>query len=338
MRWLIGAGLVFAMLIFGIGVYHAAGYLKGGRPVVQRPTQITATPLPGTMYVVQAGAIYRFQHGSFTQVTADDGWTQPAAAPGESLMVAVRRGANSSDLYLLSTTGRVMAQLTHNAVPGPAVENNHWSFYPRFGADGSTLFYDYDPKDLYNPYRVDLAIFSSPSDPAARKPLQWTDPNQYTGGDVNPVPLKEGGLLYTKYSIDDAFKVHAQVWIQKRARSAGQALTAPELGCGQPALSPDEKLMAMICTKGSNQTAELDVATFDPTTLAMGSPATLVAGRLVTAPVFSPDGKTIAYLAPATSVGNFQLWTVSSTGPASVRDITLDLGLDSLSAPVWLAG
>jgi Tol biopolymer transport system component len=64
----------------------------------------------------------------------------------------------------------------------------------------------------------------------------------------------------------------------------------------------------------------------------------LVTGRLVTAPVFSPDGKTIAYLAPATSGGNFQLWTVSSSGPASVRDITSDLGLDSLSAPVWLAG
>ena len=57
MRWLIGATLVIAMLAFGIGVYHAAGYLKGERPVVQRPTQITAPPLPGTMYVVQNGEL-----------------------------------------------------------------------------------------------------------------------------------------------------------------------------------------------------------------------------------------------------------------------------------------
>src|SRR5437868_13228413 len=264
MRWLIGAGLVCAMLVFGIGVYHAAGYLKGTRPTVQRPTQVTAPPLPGTMYVVQAGAIYRFQHGSFAQVTADDGWTQPAAAAGGSRLVAVRREANYSDLYVIGTTGRVLAQITHNSVPGPVVENNHWSFYPRFSADGSTVFYAYDPKDPYNPYRVDLAIFSSPSDPAAGGSVQWTDPNQYTGGDVNPVPLRQGGLLYTKYSIDDAFQVHAQVWAQKRARSAGQSLTAPELGCAQPALSPDEKLIAIVCNKGSNQSAELDVATFDP--------------------------------------------------------------------------
>ena len=29
MRWAIAAGLVLAMLGFGIGVYHAVGYLKG---------------------------------------------------------------------------------------------------------------------------------------------------------------------------------------------------------------------------------------------------------------------------------------------------------------------
>jgi Tol biopolymer transport system component len=338
MRWLIGAALVVAMLAFGIGFYHAAGYLKGDRPVARRPTQVLARPLPGTMYLVQSGAIYRFQHGSFTEVTDDDGWMQPAAKPGGSELVAVRREPNYSDLYLLSTAGKPMTQLTHNSVPGPAVENNHWSFYPRFSGDGSTLFYDYDAKDLYNPYRVDLAIFASPSDPASRGSVQWTDPNQYTGGDVNPVPLQGGGLVYTKYSIDDSFQVHAQIWAQKRQRSAGKALTEPQLGCGQPAISPDEKLIAMVCTKGSNQSAELDVAPFDPATLTLGSPATLVSGQLVSAPAFSPDGKTIAYLAPSAPGGAFQLWTVTSSGSASERAITTDLGLDSTSAPVWLGG
>src|SRR5438309_10910765 len=142
MRWLVGATLVIAMRAVGIGVYHAAGYLKGERPVVQRPTQITAPPLPGTMYVVQAGAIYRFQHGSFTQVTADGGWTQPTAAPGGSQLAVVRREANYSDLYLLSTTGRMTAQLTHNSVSVPVVENDHLSSCPRFSSVGATLFID----------------------------------------------------------------------------------------------------------------------------------------------------------------------------------------------------
>ncbi|HSS61203.1 MAG TPA: hypothetical protein VLK30_07090 [Candidatus Limnocylindrales bacterium] len=336
MRWLLGTVLVLAMLAFGIGVYHAAGYLKGGRAVVHRPTEVTAPALPGTMYLVQAGAIYRFHHGSFAQVTADDGWMQPAPAPGGNKLVAVRRHDNYSDLYLLSTYGRTSTQLTHNEVPGPAVESNHWAFYPRFSADGSTLFYDYDPKDPYNDYRVDLAILATPPKPSARGAVQWTDPNQYTGGDVNPVPLQGGGLLYTRYSIDDKFQVRAQVWVQLRAGSAGLALTAPELGCGQAALSPDGKLIAMVCTRGSNQSADLDVATFDAATLTLGSPATLVSGQLLASPTFSPDGKTVAYLAPSSPGGAFQLWTVNSSGPASVRDITTDLGLDSTSAPVWL--
>jgi Tol biopolymer transport system component len=155
---------------------------------------------------------------------------------------------------------------------------------------------------------------------------------------VQPVPLRDGGIVYTKYSIDDSFQVHSQIWIQRRAGSPGQALTTLEGGCGSPAVSPDEKLIAMICSKNSNQSAELDLATFDPSNLTIGSPATVVSGRLVASPAFSPDGKTVAFLAPDTPGGQFQLWTVGSSGPTSLKEITNNLGLDSTSAPVWLAG
>ena len=337
MRWLIGFGLVVAMFAFGVGVYHAAGMLRADHNVVHKPTDVSAVPLPGTLYVVQAGAIYRFQHGNFRQVTHEDGWMQPAVTPDGKQLVAVKRQTNLSDLYLLSAGGKVLAQLTHNA-GSQYPESNHWTFYPRFTPDGSTLFYAYDPKPSYATYQVDLAIFASPADPNAHGSVQWSRPNDYTGGDVNPVPTRGGGLIYTKYSIDDSFQVRAQVWYQGRPGGAGQALTPRELGCGQPALSADEKLVAMVCTKGSNQSADLQVASFDANTLSLGSPATLVAGQLVASPVFSPDGKTIAYLAPSSPGGQFQLWTVDSSGPASVRDITTDLGLDSTSAPVWVGG
>jgi Tol biopolymer transport system component len=334
-RWLIGAGLVVAMLAFGIGVYHMAAAFKGDHNVVRRPTTITASPLPGTMYVVQAGAVYRFQHGSFKQVTSDDGWMQPAAAPSGQIVV-VRREQDYSDLYLLSSSGRQLAQLTHNSTQG-SVESNHWAFYPRVSPDGQTLFYAFDPKDPYNSYRVDLAIFAS-SVAARSRPVDWTNPNEYTGGDVTPIPLQDGGIIYTKYSIDDQSQVHSQLWIQRRAGSTGLALTPPDLGCSQPAISPDEKSIAMVCNKGSNQSAELDVASFDSTSLTLGPPTTLVSDQLVASPAFSPDGKTIAFLAPSSPGGGFQLWTVNPGVAGSIRDITTDLGLDSTSAPVWMAG
>jgi TolB protein len=333
-RWLIGAGLVVAMLAFGVGIYHVAAAFKGDHKVIRRPTAITASVLPGTLYVAQGGAVYRFQHGSFNQITADDGWMQPTAAPNGQLVV-VKREPNYSDLYLLSTSGRQMAQLTHNATPG-SVESNHWAFYPRVSPDGQTLFYAFDPKDPYNSYRVDLAIFASGVTGGSR-PVDWTQPNEFTGGDVTPVPLKGGGLIYTKYSIDDQSQVHAQIWIQRRPGSQGVALTAADLGCAQPAISPDEKFIAMVCSKGSNQSAELDVAPFDAAALTLGPPTTLVSGQLVASPAFAPDGKTIAFLAPSTPGGGFQLWTVNPSLAGSVREITTDLGLDSTSAPVWLA-
>ena len=335
-RWWIGAGLLVAMFVFGLGVYHAVGYVRGQHNVVHRPTEVSAPALPGTIYVVQNGAIYRFQHGSFKQVTSEAGWMQPSAAPDNQL-VAVRRQANYSDMFMVSTsTGKSVAQLTHDSSTR-SVEDNHWVFYPRFSPDGKTVFYDFDPKDPYSTYRVDLVIFASPMDPSSRATV-WTHPNQYTGGDVNPVPLADGELIYTKYSVDDSFQVHSQIWIQRRAGSPGVALTPLALGCYEPTVSPDEKLLAMVCNHGSNQTADLELANLDLQALTLGSPATLVSGQLVASPSFSPDGKTIAFLAPTTTGGHFQLWTVGSSGPASVRAITSDLGLDAASAPVWVAG
>jgi hypothetical protein len=335
MRWAIAAGLVVAMLAFGVGVYEAAGMLRHNGHGVRKPTEISAPSLSGTMYVVQGGAIYRLSHGSFRQITAEDGWMQPAAAPNGQLVV-VRREANYSDLYLLSSTGARVSQLSHNA-SSQVVEGNHWTFYPRFSPDGHALFYDFDPKDPYNSYRVDLAIFTSPMTGGGNA-FEWTTPNDYTGGDVQPVPLRDGSLLYTKYSIDDSFQVHSQLWLQRKAGSQGVALTAPDADCGQPAVSPDETRIAMVCTRGSSQVAELDVATFDRANLTLGSPATLVSGHLVASPAFSPDGKTIAFLAPESPGGQFQLWTVGAQGPASVRQVTSNLGLDASSAPVWVNG
>lgn len=321
---------------FGVGVYHAAGSLKAGRPQVQRPNQTAGPSLPGTIFVVQAGAIYRYQKGRFVQITSNAGWMQPAPNPNGGGLVAVRRQTNQSDLFLLERTGRTGAGLTHNA--STTVEANHWAFYPRFTPDGSQVFYDYDPKDPYNDYRVDLAIFATQAGQAAGAPVQWTYPNQYTGGDTSPVPLRGGGLIYTRFSIDDQSKVRSQIFYQARPGSPGTALTDAAAGCLQPAMSPDERQVAMVCTHGQTQFAELTTAPFDRSTLSLGPPAVLVRDRLVAAPAFAPDGRTIAYLAPSTPGGGFQLWIIAaapSTAPAP-RPVSSELDLDATSAPVWM--
>jgi Tol biopolymer transport system component len=334
-RWLIGFGLVAAMVVFGFGVYLGAEHFRASRTEVHRPTEVSAPSLPGTMYVVQGGAIYRLQKGSFKQITDEAGWMQPSAAPNNQL-VAVRRDGNYSDMYLLSDSGTTVSQLTHNASK-TAVESNHWVFYPHFTPDGKAVFYSFDPKDIYGSYKVDLTIFESPLSSRARA-LVWTTPNAYTGGDVSPVPLRGGALIYTKYSIDDSSQVHSQIWIQRRAGSAGLALTTTAMGCSQPAVSADETQIVMVCDRGSNQHSDLVIAPLDIDALTVGAPTTLVAEQLVASPAFSPDGKTVAFLEPDNTGGRFQLWTVASSGTSPAKSMTDNLDLDSESPPVWLAG
>jgi Tol biopolymer transport system component len=225
-------------------------------------------------------------------------------------------------------------QLTH--LQSPYVEGNHWAFLPRFSGDGSRVFFAYDDK-APGTYEVELAILSVPAGGPGRD-VVWTVPNQYTGGDTDPVPLRDGGLVYTKYSIDNQSVVQSQVWLTTRPGAGGTPLTKPDEDCAQPALSPDGSSIAMECRHGEPQSTELVVAAFNASNGTLGPTTVLVRGQPLASPAFSPDGRTIAFLAPVQQGGTFQLWTVpaaASPSPSAARPITQNVGLDPASAPVW---
>ncbi|HYR48430.1 MAG TPA: hypothetical protein VER07_06550 [Candidatus Polarisedimenticolia bacterium] len=326
--------LLLAMAGFGFGVYRIAGTLKADGTHVEKPTSTYAKAIPGKMFVAQGGAIYRFQNGSFTQITGDAGWTQPSSSPDGTQLVAVQRHQNYSDVYVLTESGRIVRQLTN--LQSPSVEANHWAFLPRFSSDGSRVFFAYDDKTP-GTYDVDLRILSVPAGATGRD-VVWTVPNQYTGGDTDPVPLRDGGLVYTKYSIDNQDVVHSQVWLTIRPGPGGTALTTPEEDCAQPAVSPNGRSIAMVCRHSELQSTDLVIAAFNALNGTLGPASVLVQGRLSASPTFSPDGQTIAFLAPVQQGGTFQLWTVPaavSPSPSAARPITQNLGLDSVAAPVW---
>ena len=335
MKALTYAVLLVAMCAFGFGVYRLAGALRTSNARVDRPSSTYVQNLPGTMYVAQNGAIYKLYGGTFTQITDDAGWTQPSASPDGKTLVAVQRHAQYSDLFLLNGNGHVLTQLTHNQ--SPETEANHWAFEPRFSANGDAVYYAYDNK-IPGSYEVDLSILATRADGSGGD-VVWTVPNSYTGGDTDPVPLRSGGLVYTKYSIDLQGNVHSQIWITDRPGATGSSLTMPEEDCSQPALSPDQTSIAMICRRGQLQSTELVTATLDTSNDSIGQETVLVRGQLTAAPVFSPDGKTIAFLAPVQQGEAFQLWTVPATAspsPSAARPITQNIGLDSSAPPVWM--
>jgi Tol biopolymer transport system component len=184
------------------------------------------------------------------------------------------------------------------------------------------------------------------------KAIKWSEPNDYTGGDVSPVPLRIGGIIYVKYNVDAKGQSYSQLWLAKRPRDPGRALTQPEESCAQPALSADQSQVAMVCA-GDQRTTRLVVAPFDGSGL--GPRRTLVEGKLAAGPSWAPDGASLVFYAPgATSnaTGNFQLWwlpvpaAAAAAAPAAgsptpapaptPKQVTDNLAFDALSPAAWL--
>ena len=316
--------LVLAIVVWvgtGTGVYV---YLGSHRSTVaaraQKPGEGQhrdgpVNHLPGTLYLVQDGTLYQLQHGTFTAVLTwpggAGGWTQPAVAPNGQSLLVVRRDYAFSDLYQVDPTGHTVHQLTHDA--NKTVELNHWAFYPRFTPDGGALVFSYDAKDRYNSYNVVLSVYQMPLGATFIQARKWTTPVNYTGGDLQPVPLASGGMIYTKYTFDQASsRILGQVWLTTKAGTMGRALTPAADDCSEPSLSPDGQRLAMTCT-GGTQFASIEVAAFDGTNV--GPRQTLVAGQLASQPTWAPDGSGLVYLAPVGAGGHFQLWLQLDPNP-----------------------
>lgn len=291
------------MLAFGSGVYLYLGTLKS-KVVQERPQKPTATKpkfqLPGTMFVVQEGRLFKLNAGNFIEIGPPGDWSQPTLTPDHTKLVAVLRAGYASDLYLLDLDGHVLKRMTKN--DSKYVEYNHWAFYPHVSPDGANVLYGFDsPKQN----GVDLAIWSMPLNGAQYQARRWTDPYYYTGGDVTPIPLASGGLLFVRHSIDPSTAVHSQIYYQSRALALAKPLTAAADDCSQAALSPDGTQLAMVCSHGK-QSAALEIAPFNGT--ALGPARVLLDGGLYASPAWSPDGKALAYFAPQGLTGHFQLW------------------------------
>jgi WD40-like Beta Propeller Repeat len=317
-RWTPGRTLALLLITLvwlatGVGTYMFLSAQRGSlanrakQPGQEQTNNGPLQRLPGTLYLVQGGTLYKLQHGTFTPLLRGDGsgtWTQPAVSPSGQSLVVVKRAYAYSDLYLVDASGHVQSQLTRDA--SKTVELNHWAMYPRFAADGTTLFFSYDPKDRNSSYNVVLAVWSVPLGASIAQMRKWTLPQGYTGGDVQPVPLATGGALYTKYTLDTAAnRILAQIYVVTRIGTIGRALTPPADDCSQPALSPDGKRLAMICT-GGTQVSNVQVASFNGS--AIGPRVTVVAGQMAAQPTWAPDGQGLVYLAAQGVSGHFQLW------------------------------
>lgn len=336
--------LIIAVLVawaaFGFGVNRLLDSRKSTlveSKSTKAPTQETpAFSLPGTIWVSQGGHLYTLRGGLFTDLNlpaAAGAWIQPAVA-GAGRLLVVARAAEYSDIYLIDASG-APHRLTRNANTTGHVELNAWSYWPHLAADGTTVIFDYDGPKI-GTFEVHLAVWSGPLS-GKLESTQWTQPTAYTGGDVSPVPLPDGGVLYASYSINSSEQIVSQIAEVAKPGAAPVFLTAATADCNEPAISPDGSELAVICTSDT-QTARLEVI---PLVKGVpGQPKVLVSGCLCASPAWSPDGTSLLYLAPSDASGHFQLWWlahVTAPTPAAPKVLTDHLDLDATSPPAWAA-
>jgi hypothetical protein len=356
--------LLVLMALFGTAVYFGLGRLTGARALrtaaLTPDKSHTTFTLPGTILVVQNGTIYRLQGSSFKALTSGS-WTQPSITPDGQHLIAVKQELNYSDLYELGLNGQIERQITNNA--SGTVQYNHWSFHPTV-SPGGTLFYDYDQKYFLGSNQVDLWIYAMPLAGQQSQAQAWTTPNFSTGGDIQPLPLRSGGIIFSNYFGNQTTGyVWSQLWYTPSAGAPGHTLTPSTQNCASPALNPAQTMLAMVCLSSNGEQAQIVVAPLEGNQL---GPQTVVATGMVNSPTWSPDGKDLLYLEGTGANGYFQLYyqqvmaeppapTPSSSAhrgrstptpsptptpalivpPSKPRPLTTDDNFQATSAPLW---
>jgi hypothetical protein len=304
--------------------------------------------LPGTIYVSQQGSIYAISGSAVRRVALPQGgdWTQPRVLPDGSLLV-IRRFDVYSDLYHVSASGHVIRQMTSNgqATTNGTLQLDHWILWPAIGPGGTSVYFATDsPKPAPRQgYEVDFSLWSAPlgnafsiSDAGVGGATRWSVPDLYTGGDIQPVPLPDGSVLYSSFANTGRGTVVTVLGLQTTPNSPMRSLTAPQQDCGAPAVAADGVTVAMVCTN-SGQTANLEVATLAGNTL--GPLRVVVANCLCNSPSWSSSGDSLLYMNASDPDGNFGLWYVAGAGgvhpgtPRRVTDSRVDL--DATSAAAW---
>ena len=263
-------------------------------------TRARRCSLPGTIYVSQEGSIYAISGSKVRKLALPSGgdWTQPRVLADGSLLV-IRRFDEYSDLYHVTSTGHVMSQLTSDdqSTTNATLQLDHWILWPSVGPDGTDVYFATDaPKPAPNKsYEVDFSLWSAPlgapfsiGDTGVAGGTRWSVPDPYTGGDIEPVPLPSGGVLYSSYANTGKGTVVTVLGLQTSPNSPMQSLTTPQQDCGAPAVASDGVTVAMVCTN-SGQSADLEVATLEGNTL--GPLRVLAANCLCNSPSWSPSGR-----------------------------------------------
>jgi TolB protein len=316
-------------------------------PVAHDPGRVVLPvkqfPVLGRLYATKSRALYRFSGTQLTRLRFGSRVKDPAVTPTGDRIALAQLQDQSSTIVVSDPNGQNRETLT----PSSTAEGSLWAVAPGFDGAGQRIVYLTDrgkrPSSPQNLQPNDLGVWSY--DLATGQSRRLVQPFAYTGGDSDPSyrPGVSDQLVYTTYLYGGAPPEPVARLTWRSLRTGATIYLSPEVGRNfQPALSPDGRFVAFIRAGAGSD--DLLVMPLAPTYAREQRPypsesAVLIQSGIVSQPVWSPDGSSIAFLmatkgsvdlfiVPMSTAGRIQ-----ASGPAQA--VTHGSFLDADSRLAW---
>jgi Tol biopolymer transport system component len=305
--------------------------------------------------------------GAMRALPAGANVQDPAYSPDGTRLAYISRGANWSDVMVISTAGGQPTALTHNQGTGQSItcasgvseSDGVWAADPVWAADGAALYYLSDQQKLKLACGFfDMAVWQVSTGGSTPQLVLWPARGENptnapgAGGDAN-LSLRPGAhqeLAYTHYAYNatqPGESLQVQLFLATLKDQKETPLSPPLVGgtpeqALEPAWSPDGHMLAYIRRSGTSD----DLYVMSVSNPASGAPnfndyatATRLLGGYLSQPVWSPDGKALLYLSLKENEYNLYLAQLSVDGSSiSIQGNPIQLtqgGVDGDSHPSW---
>jgi TolB protein len=276
----------------------------------------------GRILYVRDGNLWMWQAGATHQFTDGSTWYQPSFSPDGSEIAYVYWTFNFSDIFVMTTDGTSARRLTKGQAA--SIQDNDWSFRPRWSPDGSQLAYVSDTNSQFP------VVWLMNKDGSGRRQIMSTGYGVDWADALAWAP--DGKRIAVSAGPGAPSTDPGQIWLLDIAKGTTTKLTEHPSGAFDPAWGPNGDTIAYIGRTAPG--GEVWLRSLDGTKEAHVGSLPYVRG-----PVWSPDGKSLAVLAAKSGV--FQIWTMTVTPTDTGFDIgepkqlTKDGSLDASSGLTW---